>query len=37
LDFPDYYGRNLDALNDRMRDVVTQATARRRLAGDAVA
>jgi Barstar (barnase inhibitor) len=23
LDFPDYYGRNLDALNDCMRDVVT--------------
>ncbi len=24
LDFPDYYGRNLDALNDCMRDVVAQ-------------
>jgi hypothetical protein len=24
LDFPDYYGRNLDALNDCMRDVVSQ-------------
>ncbi|WP_019900466.1 barstar family protein [Salinispora arenicola] len=23
LDFPDYYGRNLDALNDCLRDVVT--------------
>jgi hypothetical protein len=25
LDFPDYYGRNLDALNDCMRDVVDYA------------
>jgi RNAse (barnase) inhibitor barstar len=25
LDFPDYYGHNLDALNDCMRDVVRQA------------
>ncbi|GAA1843638.1 barstar family protein [Asanoa iriomotensis] len=25
LDFPDYYGRNLDALNDCMRDVVAHA------------
>ncbi|GGO32082.1 barstar family protein [Micromonospora parathelypteridis] len=24
LSFPDYYGRNLDALNDCMRDVVSQ-------------
>src|SRR5690349_14542954 len=24
LGFPDYYGRNLDALNDCMRDVVSQ-------------
>ena len=24
LDFPDYYGHNLDALNDCLRDVVTQ-------------
>jgi len=24
LDFPDYYGHNLDALNDCMRDVVNQ-------------
>jgi RNAse (barnase) inhibitor barstar len=24
LDFPDYYGHNLDALNDCMRDVVRQ-------------
>jgi hypothetical protein len=23
LDFPDYFGRNLDALNDRMRDVAS--------------
>ncbi|MGI5241576.1 barstar family protein [Dactylosporangium sp. CA-139066] len=25
LEFPDYYGHNLDALNDCMRDVVSQA------------